>query len=194
MKFEDAIEAIGAALNGRGSPVCVGIDGLSGAGKSTLARELAGSWGSSTLIVEGDDFYRDVDERERRAWGAERGYELYFDWPRLRSQVLVPIRERRSLLRYQRYDWQGARMGAWIQLPMPEIVIVEGVYTLRAQLRELLDLKVFVEADAAVRLQRQIARGENTGSWIGRWAAAEDHYIATERPSEFADIVISVSA
>jgi phosphoribulokinase len=171
-------------------PLLVGIDGPGGSGKSTLAGELVRQL-DGAVVVEGDDFYRDLPEEVRAALGPEAGYQQYFDWQRLRREVLVPVRDRRPALRYQRYDWEHARMGAWVTLPMPPVVVVEGVYTLRPALAELVDLKVFVATGEAVRLERQRARGENPDAWIGRWMAAEDHYLGVARPDLAADLVIS---
>jgi uridine kinase len=74
---------------------------------------------------------------------------------------------------------------------MPEVVIVEGVYTLRAALRAAFDITVFVQAGEAARIARQVARAENSSEWIDRWIAAEDYYVARERPWDRADYVIN---
>jgi hypothetical protein len=39
-------------------------------------------------------------------------------------------------------------------------------------------------------MMRASARGENDAGWIARWAAAEDHYEAVERPAEAADLIV----
>jgi phosphoribulokinase len=172
-------------------PVSVGIDGQGGAGKSTLARELVDVLPLSTAIIQGDDFYSEIPDDERAQLSPEEGYERYFDWRRLESEVLSSLRDQAAALRYQKYDWDNGALGEWVQLPMPEVVIVEGVYTLRAALRKAFDVTVFVQASEPARIARQESRDENTSAWIHRWIAAEDFYIARERPSERADFVIS---
>lgn len=77
-------------------------------------------------------------------------------------------------------------MGSWTEQPMPGVVIVEGIYTLRPQLVDLLDVTVWVETPEKTRLQRQLARGENSGEQIARWVAAEDHYVASCDPRSVA--------
>ncbi|MGY4643668.1 uridine kinase family protein [Cellulomonas sp. URHB0016] len=171
------------------SPVLVGIDGQGGAGKSRLARHLVACVPRS-VVVEGDDFYRDMPDAARRLLDAEQGAEEYFDWERLRREVLRPVARGEPVLRYQRYDWGHAAMGGWVEMPMPDVVVVEGVYTLRPQLRDLVDVKVYVEASAQVRRQRQHDRGENPDHWIERWIAAEDAYVARTAPREAADVVV----
>lgn len=142
------------------------------------------------MTVQGDDFYRLLPNAERLALSASAGYEHYFDWERLRDQVLIPVREARPHLRYQRYDWDGDRMGAWVDVAMPPIVLVEGVYTLRPPLRRLIDLAIVVETSDEVRLARQLSRGENAIEWIRRWAAAEQYYFDHHSPVAAADLVI----
>lgn len=171
-------------------PVLVGIDGQGGSGKSTFARAVAAEI-DGVLVVEGDDFYRDMDDDARAALGPAEGVELYFDWQRLRRQVLEPVRRGDHVLRYQRYDWERAATGAWVEHPMPEVVVVEGVYTLRPQLRDLVDVAVWVEASAETRWQRQLARGENSGEWIARWVAAEDRYVAEHDPGATAHLRVA---
>jgi uridine kinase len=93
-------------------------------------------------------------------------------------------------LRYQRYDWNVAALGEWIEIPLPEAIVVEGVYTLRPELRNTLDFTVFVQTGEPTRLQRQISRAEGSSIWISRWLAAEDFYVSRERLWEWADVLI----
>jgi phosphoribulokinase len=76
---------------------------------------------------------------------------------------------------------------------MPDVVIVEGVYTLRPQLRDLVDVKVYVDADEDTRIRRQVERSQNTNEWIKRWVAAEDYYAATVKPWQYADVLVDGS-
>ena len=67
-------------------------------------------------------------------------------------------------------------------------MIVEGVYTLRPQLRPFWDLTVYVEASREVRLARLLARNETRGR-RSTWMAAERYFEETFVPLERADIV-----
>ena len=40
------------------------------------------------------------------SFGPEEGYEKYFDWQRLKSEVLTTVRESAMVLRYQQYNWE----------------------------------------------------------------------------------------
>lgn len=171
-------------------PMLLGIDGQGGSGKSTLARELATTIPNAE-VVEGDDFYRDMPEGERVRLGPEEGYEHYFDWQRLLDEVITPVRAKREVLRYQRYDWDNQALGVWVEQAMPDVVIVEGIYTLRPQLRDLFDVKVFVRAEEGTRLRRQADRGENPSEWIQRWVAAEEFYVSHVEPWRAAQLVVN---
>lgn len=188
----DEVERLVARLrSSEPAPVLLGIDGPGGAGKSTFARHLVAQLGPGAVVVEGDDFYRDLPETTRIALDARQGVEEYFDWQRLRRQVLEPVRAGERVLRYQRYDWATASMGSWVELATPDVVVVEGVYTLRPELRDLLDVTVYVEADEATRRRRQLARGQNPSAWIERWMAAEDLYASDTAPRTVADVVVT---
>jgi len=171
-------------------PVVVGIDGQGGSGKSTLARELVQDLPLKVAVVKGDDFYSDTLDEAKALLNPEEGYEDYFDWRRLRSDILGCARDNSPTLRYKQYDWNIAAMGEWLEIPIPEVLIVEGVYTLRPELRDYFDVTVFVQTSETTRLQRQSSRGENTRFWISRWVAAEDLYVAREKPWEWADVLL----
>jgi len=68
-----------------------------------------------------------------------------------------------------------------------------GIYTLRPELRELYDLRVWVDCPRDLRLARGLARdGEQARPrWEGDWMPKEDHYVSECRPMASADVVIS---
>jgi uridine kinase len=174
---------------GRPSLVCV--DGRGGAGKSTLAAAVAGAR-PDVHLVHGDDFYG-PEERDWRSWTPAQGYERYFDHRRLERDLLRPLRAGEPA-RYRRYDWASNTLGGWVDVPPRGVVLVEGVYLLRAWLRPYWDLAVYVDAPRELCLRRLYERGENDEGWIARWAAAEDHYDAVERPAAGADLIVSGTA
>ena len=124
----DVIEAC-AALNRRGFALGA-IDGLGGSGKSTLARRVQAERAASA-IIEMDDFYRPMPEAQREGLSPREGFSRYFDWQRLRAQVLKPLRAGQTA-RYRPYDWERGAIGSReVVVPASGLVIVEGVYTLR---------------------------------------------------------------
>jgi hypothetical protein len=62
------------------------------------------------VVVHGDDFYRPLPSAERLALDAAQGYRQYFDWERLRDQVLQPLRSG-GVSRHQHYDWGSGEVG-----------------------------------------------------------------------------------
>ncbi|GHH83700.1 hypothetical protein GCM10018781_71470 [Kitasatospora indigofera] len=172
----------------RGSSRIVAIDGAGGSGKTTLAAAVAGLLDGAD-VVHVDDFYRPMPDHERELLDAEQGYHRYFDWERLRDQVLIPLRNG-GAARYQLYDWPTERLGAWREIAPGTPVIVEGVYAARPELAPYYHFTAYVDTPREVCLQRVRARGENPEEWIGRWRAAEDHYLHTTWPQTRAKLVV----
>lgn len=172
-----------------GRAFVVVLDGPGGSGKSTLARELAIAYEGPAQVVEGDDFYADLADDYRASLDAQGGYREYFDWQRLRDQVLIPAREGRPV-EYQRYDWDKARMGDWITVPNVEVLLVDGVYSSRPELRGYADLVLWVTTSEEERIRRQIERGQNDGVWIKRWMAAENYYLENVHQPSPAEVVV----
>ena len=158
------------ALQHQGVCQLVAIDGPGGAGKSTLAQLLNAhlkTLGWIVAVVKHDDFYHLSHQRENQQAGV---IGCDFDWERLRDQVLTPLREGRSA-HYQRYDWETDLLAEWRTISASDVVLVEGVYTMRRELINLYDLKIWVDCPRAIRLARGIARdGEQTRTiWEQDW-------------------------
>ena len=166
----------------------VAIDGAGGSGKTTLAAAVAGQL-DDCVVVHGDDFYRPMPEPERRQLDDEQGYRRYFDWERLYTEVLVPLRAGRTA-RHQAYDWATGQLGLWRDTVAGGVVIVEGVYSARPELAHAYDLTVIVDTPRETCLRRIRDRAENSAEWIRRWRAAEDYYLRTTRPRSRVDVVI----
>lgn len=176
----------------------IGIDGTGGSGKSTLAQELAavlrGPRGATMVtVVHGDDFYREMDPEERLKLSPAEGYELYYDWERLREEVLAPLTAGNSAA-YRRYDWPSGRIvpGEQHDVPHSGYVIVEGVFTVRPELEGYYDLTVFVDTPFDLSMERLVARGHDhgPGDWNARWQAADKYYFATTEPWARLDLIV----
>ena len=145
------------ALQRQRDCLLVAIDGLGGAGKSTLAQLLGQqlkTLGWSVAVVKHDDFFLPYSQRENQR---KKTIGSDFDWKRLRDQVLTPIKAGRST-HYQRYDWETDVLAEWHTISASDVVLVEGVYTMRCELTNFYDLKIWVECPRAIRLARGIAR------------------------------------
>ncbi|MGN4443496.1 uridine kinase family protein [Bacillus cereus group sp. MYBK79-1] len=171
------------------SLLIIGVDGCGGAGKSTLANNIKNKF-STVTIVHMDDFYlpsaQIVNEHPtNKSIGAD------FDWKRLLQGVLDPISNGIEGC-YKRYDWETDSLEESHTVPANGIVIIEGVYATRQELAEMYDLKIWVNCPRETRIKRGIARdGEAARDmWENNWMVAEDMYVESHKPHEYADFII----
>ncbi|MBX9246272.1 (d)CMP kinase [Actinotalea ferrariae] len=153
--------------------VCV--DGPAGSGKSTLAGRLAEVLDAP--VVHLDDLYE--------GWAG-----LGKVWDRVEDQVLAPIAEGRPG-RYQRYDWVAGRFDDWRDVPLADVLVLEGCGSAPLAVESRATLVLWVEAPADVRLRRGLERdGEALrDEWL-RWMGLEAVHFAQERTRERADVVV----
>jgi uridine kinase len=190
----EVIPVIGLILERMVHPVTlVAIDGHSAAGKTSLANEIRANF-SDVQIVHMDDFYRVLGNAKRERLDAVGGYEFYYDWQRLEREVLQPLRQGQAGS-YQPYDWATNRLSNEIKTVWPlGVVIVEGCYSARPELRKYYHALVFVETAAKERHERQRERADATNAWLEKWEAAERHYLEQVNARAFADLVVTGSA
>ena len=152
------------------------IDGLGGAGKSVLAKALAGEL--EAPLIEGDDFYLPSTQRQHSGLGPG-ALGASYDWRRLEQQVLAPL-ARSEDARYQRYDWTHDRFSNWVMVRARGSVVVEGVYSLRTELRSYASVSIWVDTSRDVRLARGLERDGEAARprWIDEWMPAEDAYVS----------------
>ena len=175
-------------VSGQGAMTLVAIDGPSGAGKSTLAEALLSSLQGAT-VVHVDDFYSDEGVDPSGGMDLEDACDQYVDWLKLFELVLQPLKDGENGY-YQIYDWVAQRPGTWVMVEPRGVLIVEGVYAMRPELREVYDVKVFVDTPPEIRLRRLGERSDNP-VWVKRWAEAEVWYNANLRPIDYADVIVS---
>ena len=188
----EVIERVRAAMT---DVFVVAIDGRSGTGKSTLAAGVAAAL-SSCLVIDGDDFYAGGRAEEWDARSATANADLVIDWRRQRP-VLAALRERRTV-DWHPYDWDAfdGRLSTDPIVAEPaDVVILEGAYSARPELDDLVDVRVLLVVPEAERHRRLVAREgeEYRDDWFDRWDAAEQHYFGTIRPPETFDLVIDDS-
>ena len=196
MRPEEAIDAASAAIrdarSGRAT-IVVAIDGGGGAGKSTLAKGICDRLGGVS-ILRTDHFYLPLNEYPAARLAPDEASRRYFQWERMRDEALIALRRGRAA-RYQRYDWAKNRLDEWVIVEPNEIVLIEGVYSTRPEIRPLIDLAIFVETPRDERRKRMLARGhlepDINNDWLKPWMAAEDWYMANVRPAAHADLVVA---
>jgi len=147
-------------------PFCVGVAGATASGKSSVVAEIVRILDAEERVasVTQDSFYKSLSADEVEA--ASRS-EYNFDHPRAfdwdeQLHALSELRRGAARVAIPSYDFTTHS-----RLPCahdqhvcaPEIVIFEGILALYDErLRDLFDLKIFVDADADVRLARRIRR------------------------------------
>jgi molybdopterin-guanine dinucleotide biosynthesis protein A len=172
-------------------PVVVALDGPSGAGKSTLAAAVALQ--RPATVVDGDDFYSTqlarLDQLGRDSMADAEVADIVIDWRRLREQALEPL-VRRSAARFARYDWvtDDGRLGSSVELPVGDLVIVDGVYSGRPELADLVDVSVYVDAPQELRRHRLGERGDDEPHWLRFWNRGESFYFDRVRPVSSFDL------
>lgn len=182
-----AVDALGVADR----PIVVALDGRSGSGKSVLARAIALQ--RQLTVLEGDDFYApglaSLDLLARERMTDAQVADAVIDWRRLRDEALDTL-SRGEPTSYRRYDWAAddGRLGDRVDLPANDLVVLEGVYSGRPELADLVDLAVVVDVDEEVRLRRLSARGHDTPQWTGFWERGESYYFACVRQVEEFDL------
>jgi uridine kinase len=182
------LDEIAAEIRARGDRtgrrILVGVDGPGASGKSTLAALLAERL-PDTLVVHVDDFYRPSADERPGGLGAD------FDLERLERQVLRPAFAGETA-RYQRYDWESDRLAEWHDIPAGIPLVIEGVYSTRAGVRDLYTYRVYCHAPHELRLSRGLERdgAAAESQWVDEWMPAEDRYTHAERPYHHADLVL----
>ena len=173
-----------------GRPFFIAIDGHSAAGKSTLARRLAACFHHNVAVVYTDDFYRPMNEEKRFRLTAQEGYEYYYDWQRLKQEVIQPLSVSKVAV-FKVYDWQNNKLGDWKTIEPANVVIVEGCYSARPELVPFFDLIILVETSPDERRRRQAERNDAPQAWMDRWDAAELVYIEMTNLPSRADMVVA---
>jgi uridine kinase len=180
--------------------VVVGIDGPDGAGKTTLAGRLTEALQVKTLQACVDGFNRPRAQRYRRGELSPDGYYLdSFDYPALRNDCLLPFLGGQSALRTSAFDHRGdIRANITVAVPTRAVLVVDGVFLLRPELRELWTLSVYLRVSAQETLRRAQRRdlelfgsaGEAQRRPLQRYLPGQALYRQTSDPEALAHILV----
>jgi uridine kinase len=182
-------------------PLIVGVAGGSGSGKSTVVRRIMDSLGpDQAVVLDHDRYYRDRNDLrfEERA-------SLNYDHPDALETPLM-VHHLRALrtgtsVQVPRYDFaRHARLTETDTITPRRAIIVEGILVFTdADLRALMDLKVFVDTDADTRfirrLERDVAhRGRTMASVIDQYQSTVKpmHLEFVEPSKRYADVIVPV--
>lgn len=195
-----AIKEMQVSLNEKVKrPIIIGVTGGSGSGKTSVSqaiyKQLAGK---SIMILQQDTYYNDQTQMsmaERQAVNYD--HPLAFDTDRLISDLKKLLSNQAIEMPVYNYA-EFTRSTETILTQSRDVIILEGILILDDQrLRDLMDIKVFVDTDDDIRIIRRIQRdmqerGRSLQSVI-------DQYLATVKPmyhqfveptKRYADIIV----
>lgn len=118
--------------------------------------------------------------------------QICIDW-RAQRVVLESLHQSESA-QFFPYDWDafdGSKRSEPTHIDVRKVVVFEGVYSARPELRDLVDLCVLIEISENERHQRLLKREGQIGEWEKQWHRAEDWYFTTAAPRSAFDIVLS---
>lgn len=180
-------------------PIVIGVAGGSGSGKTSVTRAIFESFkGHSILMIEQDYYYKD-----QSGLPFEERLKTNYDHPLAFDNDLL-IKHINKLLKFEPvnkpvYDYSIHTRSEEVILVEPkDVIILEGILVLEDErLRDLMDIKLFVDTDADLRIIRRLfrdikERGRSMDSVI-------DQYVNVVRPmhnqfieptKRYADIII----
>ena len=163
-------------------PVAVGVAGGTGSGKTTVAEALLSRIGASRIaFIAQDSYYLDIEWRSQQELLRHN-----FDHPDALDHDLlvshIDTLKQRKPIEAPIYDFvRHRRMKETRHVEPQQVILIEGILLFaEPALRDLLDLKIYVDTDADVRLVRRIRRDLDE-----RGRALEDvlrQYLETVRP------------
>jgi uridine kinase len=180
-------------------PIVIGVTGGSGSGKTSVSRAILDKFSDvSILLLEQDLYYKDQSDLP-----FEERLKTNYDHPFAFDTDLF-IEDLKKLIQYESveqpvYDYsKHTRSDKVIHREPKEVIIVEGILILEDQrLRDLMDIKVYVDTDDDIRIIRRIkrdmeSRGRTLDSVIHQYLTVVKpmHQQFIEPTKKFADIII----
>ena len=178
--------------------IFIGVAGGTGSGKTTLTRHLKEHFGDSVTVISHDSYYKlqeglTYEERVRQNYDHPDAFDT-----ELLLRHLRELKEGRSIQCpvYSFTDYN--RTDKTVEIAPAKVIIVEGILIFHdPALRQLFDIKIFVEADADVRILRRCLRDvEDRGRTL---QSVVKQYLTTTKPMheqfvepsrKYADIVV----
>ena len=166
----------------RPRPIIIGVTGGSGSGKTSVSRAIFDQLhGHSLMMLQEDSYYKSQDDIP-----FEERTKVNYDHPNAFDTDLL-IEQLEDLLSWKTieipvYDYAAHTRSKEVLVQEPrEVIIVEGILTLNdARLRDLMDIKIFVDTDDDIRIIRRIQRDiEERGRTL---QSVIDQYLETVKP------------
>ena len=185
---------------GQQRPLIIGMAGGSGSGKTTIAEAVVDAVGDDFVaLIQHDQYYRDQAEIP-----FEDRTKVNFDHPdSLETDLLVRhIETLRAGGSIQRpvYDFSThtRRTDETVKVDAERVIVIEGILVLaEPELRELMDLRIYVDTDADLRLMRRlrrdiIERGRTVDSVLTQYLTTVRpmHLQFVESSKRYADLIV----
>lgn len=182
-----------------GKPILIGITGGTGSGKTTVAKAIYRAFENKTVtMIMHDSYYKDqshlsFEERLKTNYDHPHAFET-----ELLIEHLKNLMEHKSIY-HPVYDFsEHTRKPEKVLVEPTDIIIVEGILVLEdARLRELFDIKIYVDTDADIRILRRLLRdikerGRSLDSVVNQYldVVRPMHLQFTEPTKKYADIII----
>ncbi|PID16742.1 uridine kinase [Sporosarcina sp. P34] len=180
-------------------PVVIGITGGSGSGKTSVTKKIHEVFqGHSVVVIEQDDYYKDQSHlvfEERLTTNYD--HPLAFDTDLLIQHIHQLIN--RQAIEKPTYDYTlHTRSTEKVIVDSQDVIILEGILVLEDErLRDLMDIKLFVDTDSDIRIIRRILRDiHDRGRTVD---SVVEQYVKVVRPmhnqfieptKKYADIII----
>lgn len=178
--------------------IVIGISGGTGSGKTTLAKRISKAFGGDALLVSMDCYYKDhnslpFEERAKTNYDHPDAYDV-----ELITDHIKALRRGESIM-HPTYDFtKHLRCEEWEKADSAKVIIVEGILVFAIpEIVELLDIKIFVDTDADVRIVRRITRdvkdrGRSLDSVIKQYLTTvkpmHEHFV--EPSKRLADVIV----
>ncbi len=182
-------------------PILIGIAGGTGSGKTTMAQKIQDEFPDQSILICQDSYYKDLSHLSM-----EEKEKMNFDHPNsldfglLRQHLLDLIQGK--AIEMPTYNFQTYEQENTTQHVEPtQVIIVEGILLFAAlEVRDLFDLKIFVDTDDDIRLLRRVERDM---AERGRsFASVKEQYQTTVKPmhdafvqpsKQYANIIVPMS-
>ena len=175
----------------------IGIAGGTGSGKTTLMNNLINEFRDHVTLLSHDNYYKRHDELTY-----EERCRLNYDEPAALETDLMAAHldqlRRGEAIECPVYDFtQHNRSDKTIRIVPRKVIIVEGILIFEnKELRDLMDIRIFVDTDADVRLCRRILRdveerGRSLESVLSQYQnTVKPHEMYVEPSKKFANIIV----